>query len=83
MNRTLNLYSLFYYNMINIRVLLIIRVLIILKYFGDLDFECYIYMCVCVCVEREGQFKKNGDLCVERERGRQFKKRKRKKEMKT
>jgi hypothetical protein len=37
------MYSIFYYNMINIRVL------IILKYFGDLDFECYIYMCVCVC----------------------------------
>ena len=30
--------------MINIRVFLIIRVLIILKYFGDLDFECYIYI---------------------------------------
>ena len=67
MNRTLNMYSIFYYNIINIRVLFIIRVLIILKYFGDLDFECYIYMCVCVCVcvcvEKEGQFKKkNGDL---------------------
>ena len=39
--------SVLHYNidMINIRVLLIIRVLIILKYFGDLDFECY----VCVC----------------------------------
>ena len=68
------MYSIFYYNMINIRVL------IILKYFGDLDFECYIYICVCVCVcvcvsvcrererERERQFKKNGELCVERER---------------
>ena len=32
--------------MINIQVLLIIRVLIILKYFGDLDFECYIYVYV-------------------------------------
>jgi hypothetical protein len=63
MNRTLNMYSIFYYNMINIRVLLIIQVLIILKHFRDL--------------ERERQFKKekrkrNGDLCVERERGRQF-----------
>jgi hypothetical protein len=60
------MYSIFYYNMINIRVLLIIRVLVILKYFGDLYFECYIYvcMCVCVCVERERQFLKkgNGDL---------------------
>jgi hypothetical protein len=35
--------------MINIRVLLIIRVLIILKHFEDLDFECiYIYIYVCV-----------------------------------
>jgi hypothetical protein len=50
MNRTLNMYSIIYYNMINIRVLFIIRVLIILKHFGDLDFECYIYICVCVCV---------------------------------
>ena len=50
MNRTLNLYIIFYYNIINIQVLFIIRVLIILKYFGDLDFECYIYICVCVCV---------------------------------
>ena len=39
MNRTLNLYSIFYYNMINIQVLLIIQVLIILKHFGDLDFK--------------------------------------------
>ena len=67
--------------MINIRVLLIIQVLIILKHFGDLDFECYIYVCVCVCRERErerGKFflKRNGDLCVERERGRQFKNKK-------
>ena len=52
MNKTLNLYSIFYYNMINIRVLFIIRVLIILKYFGDLDFEC------CVCREREAFFNK-------------------------
>ena len=52
MNRTLNLYSIFYYNMINIQVSLIIQALIIFKYFGDLDFE-YIYMCVCVCVDRE------------------------------
>jgi hypothetical protein len=67
------MYSIFYYNMINIRVLLIIRVLIILKHFEDLDFECYIYIYVCVCVYRErGNLKKNGDLCVERERGRQF-----------
>ena len=30
---------------------------------------------MCVCVKRErGNLKKNGDLCVERERGRQFKK---------
>ena len=35
--------------MINIQVLLIIRALIILKYFSDLDFEYYIY----VCRERE------------------------------
>jgi hypothetical protein len=62
--------------MINIRVLLIIRVLIILKHFGNLDFECYICVCVCVCRERGNSFKKNGDLCVERERGRQFKKKK-------
>jgi hypothetical protein len=44
-------YSIFYYNIINIRVLLIIRVLIILKHFGDLNFEyiynIYIYVCVC------------------------------------
>jgi hypothetical protein len=68
MNRTLNMYSIFYYNMINIRVL------IILKYFGDLDFECYIYIyiyiymcvCVCVCVEREigNFFKKEMETCV-------------------
>ena len=50
MNKTMNMYYIFYYNMINIRVLLIIRVLIILKHFGDLDFECYIYICVCVCM---------------------------------
>ena len=62
--------------MINIRVLLIIRVLIILKHFRDLNFESYIniYMCVCVhfCVEREAIFFffKNGDLCLERERER-------------
>jgi hypothetical protein len=64
MNITLNMYSIFYYNMINIRVLFIIRVLIILKYFGDLDFECYIniyVICVCVCV----------CVCRERERGRE------------
>ena len=30
-NKTLNMYFIFYYNMINIRVLLIIQVLIILK----------------------------------------------------
>jgi hypothetical protein len=74
MNKTLNVYSLFYYNIMNIRVLLIIRVLIILKYFGDLDFECYIYIYIlCVCVEREKHdFKKNRDSCVERERGRHF-----------
>ena len=53
MNRALNMYSIFYYNMINIQVLFIIEVLIILKHFGDLDSECNIYMCVCVCVERE------------------------------
>ena len=40
-----------------LRLTLIIRVLIILKHFVDLNFECYIYICVCVCV------------CVERERG--------------
>jgi hypothetical protein len=41
--------SIFYYNMFNIQLLLIIRALIILKHFGDLDFECYkIYMRVCV-----------------------------------
>jgi hypothetical protein len=59
------MYSIFYYNIINIQVLFIIRVLIILEHFGDLDFECYInkkkkknkyiyiyiyiYICVCVC----------------------------------
>ena len=57
MNETMNMSSIFYYNMINIQVLLIIRVLIILKHFGNLDFECYIYIyicvCVCVCVCRE------------------------------
>jgi hypothetical protein len=37
MNRTLNLYSIFYYNLINI-------LLIILKHFLDLNFECYIYI---------------------------------------
>jgi hypothetical protein len=59
------MYSIFYYNMINIRVLLIIGVLIILKHFGDLDFECYIYMCVCVCREREAIFlKKEIETCV-------------------
>ena len=35
-------------------------------------------MCVCVCVEKKATFifflKRNGDLCVEREKGRQFKK---------
>ena len=66
--------------MINIRVLLIKRILIILKHFGDLDFECYIYiyiyMCVCVCVcvcvclrvcvekERCNFIFKNGDLGI-------------------
>ena len=55
MNKTMNLYFIFYCNIINIKVLLIIRVL----NFGDLDFECYIYVCVCVCV------------CVERERERE------------
>ena len=71
MNRTLNLYIIFYYNIINIQVLFIIRLLIILKYFRDLDFECYIYVCACVYIYRErerGNSKKNGDLCVERER---------------
>ena len=50
MNKTLNVYSLFYYNIINIQVLLIIRVLILLKHFEDLDFECYIYIYICVYV---------------------------------
>ena len=56
--------------MINIRVLLIIQVLIILKHFEDL----YIYMCVCVCVCREkGNFyfffkKKWRLMCRERKR---------------
>ena len=45
--------------MINIRVLFIIRVLIILKHFGDLDFECHMCVCVCVCVERK---KERGDF---------------------
>ena len=74
MNRTLNMYYIFYYNMINIRVLLIIRVLIILKYFGDLNFECYIYN-IYVCVERErerererGNLKKWRLVCRERKR---------------
>jgi hypothetical protein len=59
------MYSIIYYNMINIRVLFIIRVLIILKHFGDLDFECYIYIYnMCVCVERERQFKKKMETCV-------------------
>jgi hypothetical protein len=81
------MYSIIYYNMINIRVLLIIRVLL-LKHFGDLDFECYIYIYiyiiyVCVCRERGNFFKKrNGDFCVERERGRHLKKKK-EKEMET
>jgi hypothetical protein len=72
MNRTLNMYSIFYYNMINIQVLLIIQVLIILKHFVDLNFECYIYICVCVrvCRERErGNLKKKWRLvCRERKR---------------
>jgi hypothetical protein len=44
--------------MINIRVLLIVRVLIILKYFGDSDFKCYINN------RERGNLKKkkNGDL---------------------
>ena len=65
MNRTLNMYSIFYYNMINIRVLLIIWVLTILKHFGDLDFECHIYVCLYVCVERErekGNLKKKKEM---------------------
>ena len=71
MNKILNMYFIFYYNMINIRVLLIIRVLIILKHSGDI----YICVCVCVCGERGNFFKKrNGNLCAERERGRQLKK---------
>ena len=77
MNRTLNLYSIFYYNIINIRVLLIIRVLIILKHFGDLNFNCYIkyiYIYVRVCREREREaffIKRKWRLvCVERERER-------------
>ena len=36
--------------MINIRVLLIIRVLIILKYVGGLDFECYIYIYIYIYI---------------------------------
>ena len=68
MNRILNMYSLFYYKMINIWVLFIIRVLIILKYFGDLDFECYIniYIYIYIYIEREREranFLKYGDLC--------------------
>ena len=39
MNTTLNLYSIFYYKIINIRVLLIIRVLIILEHFENLGRE--------------------------------------------
>ena len=62
------MYSIFYYNIINIRVLLIIGVLVILKHFGDLDFEYYIYMCVCVERERgkrEGaKFLQFGDFCI-------------------
>jgi hypothetical protein len=71
------MYSIFYHNMINIRVLLIIRVLIILKHFGDLDFECYIYIyiyIICVCVERErerGNFLKKKWRLVCRERKRE------------
>ena len=61
--------------MINIRVLLIIRVLIILKHFGDLDFECYIYIyvcvCVCVCRERWAIFLKKKWRLVCRERKRE------------
>ena len=57
------MYSIIYYNMSNIQVLFIIQILIIWKHFGDLDFECYIY--VCVCREREGQFKKKKmETCV-------------------
>jgi hypothetical protein len=73
--------------MINIRVLLIIRVLIsntrilILKHIGDLDFECYINICVCVCVyvERERErcnffffLKKWRLVCREKEGGNFF-----------
>ena len=68
MNRTMNMYFIFYYNMINIRVLLIIRVLIILKHFESLDFECYIYiyiMCVYLCRERGSFFfLKEMETCV-------------------
>ena len=66
MNRTLNLYSIFYYNIINIQVLFIIRVLIILKHFEDLDFECYINIYVCVEWDRErgNFFKKEMKTCV-------------------
>jgi hypothetical protein len=49
-----------------------IRVLIILKHFRDLDFECYINIYVCVCErERERQFKKKKKwrlVCRERKR---------------
>jgi hypothetical protein len=65
------MYSIFYYNMINIRVLLIMRVLIILKHFGDLDFECYIYVCVCVRERERGNLKKKKWRLVCRERKRE------------
>ena len=73
MNRTLNLCFIFYYNLINIQVLLIIRALIILKYFSALDFEYYIYIYVERERERERERQKNWRLgCiyiyVERER---------------
>ena len=65
--------------MINIRVLLIIRVLIILKYFGDLDFECYINIYVCVCRERKREeIKKKKWRLVYRKRKREEIKKKKK-----
>ena len=55
--------------MINIRVLFIIRVLIILKQFGDLNFKyymetwVYIYIYIYTHTERERERERESQLC--------------------
>ena len=66
--------------MINIRVLLIIRVLIILKYFGDLDFKCYINNRERGNLKKKKEKKKKKkemETCVQRERANLKKKKQR------